>query len=72
MLKVLLDLITKATLNQSVGLLTIGGSMLICSLLAESRIAGALSRELVQALVIGAGLGATVILFRSREGGHQR
>ena len=70
-MKSLLNLITKGTRNQSVGLLTIGGSMLICSLVAEARITGTISRELVQALVIIGGLAAIVALFRAREGGHR-
>jgi hypothetical protein len=69
-MKTLLELITKATRNQSVGLLTIGGSMLICSLVVEARIVGTMVRELTQALVIAAGLAAMVGLFR--EGRHRR
>ncbi len=65
------EMIGRGTRNQSVGLLTIGGSMLICSTLAEAGIKGAVAREIVQALVIAAGLGAITILFRGR-GGHRR
>jgi hypothetical protein len=71
-MRTILNLITKATRNQSVGLLTIGGSMLICSLLAEARIAGTVAREVAQVLIIFAGLAATVVLFGTREGGHRR
>jgi hypothetical protein len=46
--------------------------MLICSLLAEARIAGTVARELAQVLIIFAGLAATVVLFGTREGGHRR
>lgn len=71
-MRTLLSLITKATRNQSVGLLTIGASMLICSLLAEARIADRAAREVAHVLVIVAGLAATAVLFGTREGGHRR
>jgi hypothetical protein len=70
-MKTLLQLISKGTRNQSLGLLTIGGSMLICSALAEAGITDSVGRELAQALVIAAGLAATAVLFR-RRGEHRR
>ncbi len=66
-MKTLFEWISKGTRSQSVGLLTIGGSMLICSALAEAGIADSIARELAQVLVIVAGLAATVALFRRRE-----
>ncbi len=71
-MKPLWELVTKGTRNQSVGLLTIGASMMICSFLAEARVSGPIAREAAQIAVIGAGLAATAALFRARDGGHRR
>ncbi len=70
-MRTLLGLLGKGTRNQSVGLLTIGGSMLILSALAEAGVTGPIERELAQCAVIVAGLAATAVLFRKREG-HRR
>ena len=67
-MRTLLDLIGKGTRNQSVGLLTIGGSMLILSAVAEAGITGPIERELAQCVVIAVGLGATAVLFRKQRG----
>lgn len=71
-MKTLVHWISKATPYKAMGLLAIGASMLICSSVAEQRIAGVLVREITQFLVIAGGLIATAILLRRRTDSDRR
>jgi hypothetical protein len=71
-MKAILERIAKGTRNQSLGLLTIGASMLICTVFTEAKEAGIVARELAQVSIIAAGLFAITILFRGKRGGQQR
>ncbi len=71
-MKTLFAFITRSTRNQSLGLLTIGLAMFACSNLAEQAVTDWTTREVVQLLVIAAGISATAMLFRrANQGAHR-
>jgi len=61
----LIGFIRKGNRRQSIDLIRIGLTMLVCSNLAEA-IADWRTREIVQLAVILSGVAATAILFRSK------
>src|SRR5882757_4398520 len=65
-MKTLSSFVRRGNRNQSVGLITIGLAMLTGSNLAEQRLTGWATREVVQLAVILAGIAATAFLFRRR------
>ncbi len=71
-LKTLFAFIIRSTRNQSLGLLTIGLAVFACSNLAEQTVTDWTTREVVQLLVIAAGISATAMLFRRADSGTHR
>ena len=66
-MKSLIAYITAARRTEAIGLLAIGGTVLICSHIAEGEITNGATLECVNAFLIIAGIAATAILFRARK-----